>query len=100
MLKSTNRGYDNGRINRAPLVSSRVMRLDLGVCSGDGVMLECHHLLCFTVNRALRHSQARMVCMYRDSALGRDSSQSANRGTCFDDSDMPDRPEVDAVVII
>ena len=31
MLKKYILGYDNGRINRAPLVSSSFMRLDLGV---------------------------------------------------------------------
>ena len=63
-------------------------------------MMACHHLLCFTCNRALRYSQVRMICMYRGSALGRNSSQSANRGTCFDDSDMLDRPELDAFAIV
>ena len=93
-------GYDNGRINRAPLVSSSFMRLDLGVSSSDELMVECHHLLCFTYYRAVRHSQIHMICMYRGSALGRDSSQSANRGTCFDDSDMLDGPEHDAIANI
>ena len=51
-------------------------------------MVLCHHHLCVTCYRALRHSQVGMMCMHHDSALGRDSSQSANRGTCFDDSDM------------
>ena len=38
--------------------------------------------------------------MYRGNDLGRDSSQSANGGTCFDDSDMLDKLELDAFVVI
>ena len=63
-------------------------------------MLDVHHPLCFTNNRALRHSQVRMLCMCHASALGRDSSQSANRGTCFDDSGMLGGPELDANMMI
>ena len=63
-------------------------------------MLDVHHPLCFAYNRALRHSQVRMFCMYRGNALERDSPQSANRGTCFDDSDMLDKPELDAQLMI
>ena len=63
-------------------------------------MMECHNLLCFTYDRALRHSQVRMLCMYHANALGRDSSQSANRGTCFDDSGMLGGPELDAKMMI
>ena len=64
------------------------------------MIVECHHLLCFTYYRAVRHSQIRMICMYRGSALGRESSQNANMGTCFDDSDMLDKPEHDAIANI
>ena len=38
--------------------------------------------------------------MYRGMALGRKSLKSANQGTCFDDSDILEEPELDALVNI
>ena len=63
-------------------------------------MSDVHHLLCFTYDRAPRHSRGSIFCMYHANALGRDSSQSANRGTCFDDSGMLGGPDIDAKLMI
>ena len=55
-------------------------------------MAGCHHPLCFTYNRALRHFKMCIACVCRGSALGRHSLKSANRGTCFEDPDVLNTP--------
>ena len=55
-------------------------------------MAGCHHPLCFTYNRALRHFKMCIACVCRGSALGRNSLKSANRGTCFEDPDVLNTP--------
>ena len=59
-------------------------------------MLAVHHPLCFTYNRALRHSSIAIFGMHRASALERNFCKSTNRGTCFEDSDMLKNTEVAA----
>ena len=55
-------------------------------------MAGCHHPLCFTYNRALRHFKMCIACVCRGSALGRHSLKSANRSTCFEDPDVLNTP--------
>ena len=55
-------------------------------------MAGCHHPLCFTYNRALRHFKMCIACVCRGSALGRHSLKSANKGTCFEDPDVLNTP--------
>ena len=57
-------------------------------------MLDVHHPLCFTYDRALRHSQVRMLCMYRGNVLGRIPHKVQTRvhvltiRTCWTDQNM------------
>ena len=55
-------------------------------------MAGCHHPLCCTYNRALRHFKMCIACVCRGSALGRHSLKSANRGTSFEDPDVLNTP--------
>ena len=92
--------YVHGGIRRAPKVSKCFTRLDLDARPGDKSLPHVHHLLCFTCIRAPRHYPATNICMHRSNALRRNLSKSANRGACFEDSDLLSIRDVIAMTMI